>query len=121
MTTCDCANNLVVDSRRTVGGVRRRRECLQCGRRWLTLEIEVCESGRHGTVTAQELLMRRMRSSLLNDLKDELVLHIMGFTSSTQMEQTLPAGIHRHHKESSDGKSEEGQQEGQRQEAEGLT
>lgn len=31
--------NFVVESRQTRTGIRRRRECLKCGRRWTTYEV----------------------------------------------------------------------------------
>ena len=35
---CECANTKVVDSRESGGGIRRRRECALCGRRFTTYE-----------------------------------------------------------------------------------
>jgi transcriptional regulator NrdR family protein len=39
-TTCACGGaSLVVETRRTPGGLRRRRSCRQCGARWTTYEV----------------------------------------------------------------------------------
>ena len=35
---CDGQNSRVYDSRTIDGGIRRRRECLECGFRWITRE-----------------------------------------------------------------------------------
>ena len=38
---CDHHNNYVLDSRLNEFGIRRRRECADCGERWSTMEIEI--------------------------------------------------------------------------------
>ena len=43
MILCSHADTRVIDSRKTVDGIRRRRECLHCGARWFTLEKQVSE------------------------------------------------------------------------------
>jgi len=40
---CTHSNNEVVNSRKQVNGVYRRRECLDCGFRWSTREIPIKE------------------------------------------------------------------------------
>ena len=37
---CGASENRVYDSRANRFGIRRRRECLNCGHRWVTLEQE---------------------------------------------------------------------------------
>ena len=39
---CGCGDTVVKDSRPNPqrGSVRRKRECLRCGNRWFTLEVE---------------------------------------------------------------------------------
>jgi transcriptional regulator NrdR family protein len=39
-TTCACGGaSLVVETRKTPGGLRRRRSCRECGARWTTYEV----------------------------------------------------------------------------------
>ncbi len=35
---CACGNDRVVDSRESRGGIRRRRECMECGKRFTSFE-----------------------------------------------------------------------------------
>ena len=35
---CGCPENFVPDSRPVQNGIRRRRECIECGHRWTTYE-----------------------------------------------------------------------------------
>ena len=45
---CDHHNNYVLDSRPGEFGIRRRRECADCGHRWTTVEIAFTEGMRGG-------------------------------------------------------------------------
>lgn len=36
---CGADRPLIADSRHTADGVRRRRKCRRCGKRWYTLEL----------------------------------------------------------------------------------
>lgn len=44
--SCDHKNNYVVDSRYNEFGIRRRRECNDCGHRWSTMEIAFDDKAR---------------------------------------------------------------------------
>lgn len=35
---CECEKSRVTDSRPAEGGIKRRRECIDCGARWVTFE-----------------------------------------------------------------------------------
>lgn len=42
MAKCDCEkHSSVIDSRPSPYGIRRRRKCTKCGKRWTTIEMAV--------------------------------------------------------------------------------
>jgi len=63
-----CGNNSdVVDSRPNSKGVRRRRQCRNCGLRWSTQEID-----EHGWVERMALLLgRRIQKSFKPEVSNE--------------------------------------------------
>lgn len=58
----------VVDTREVSGGVRRRRKCLQCGRRWSSWEVEVEEAAR-GSKMSKKVMDQYLRQKLEEILK----------------------------------------------------
>ena len=53
MSECECKNTVCNDSRKTeYGYTRRRRECIDCGRRFSTIETEVDMRGGHVSALA---------------------------------------------------------------------
>lgn len=59
--TCAHTQNRVVDSRDSMHGIRRRRECTDCGHRWSTIEMEVSR-GTKGKTVAREYRARVKRA-----------------------------------------------------------
>ena len=61
---CGSDNNYVIDSRpSTEYGVRRRRECNECGKRFTTYEITLAEKAKYEQIRLKkEQLERKIRA-----------------------------------------------------------
>jgi hypothetical protein len=67
---CKHEDSLVRDSRPTMYGQRRRRECITCGHRWTTMEIEVDD--RAGGDTATTFYINSIKREFCYQLADKL-------------------------------------------------
>jgi len=70
---CGAADSGVTDSRPTLGGIRRRRECSVCGDRFSTLEIPAVEVAGQRLATMREFEIRQQMFARFQSAMDEVL------------------------------------------------
>ena len=75
MATCKHVENSVIDSRPGELGIRRRRQCDDCGVRWTTMEVEVEEFARDFDIRADALvkLKARIKRDMCHDIAKTII------------------------------------------------
>lgn len=70
---CDHHNNYVLDTRDHEFGIRRRRECADCGFRWSTLEIALDTNtrGKDPWAEYRRLAIRKWLRQMLDRMDDD--------------------------------------------------
>ena len=74
MADCKHARSHIVDSRPNPWGTRRRRECIYCGHRWTTIELEVTDEelnpGRMDKRGFREVVIQKFLEKTLAEYRD---------------------------------------------------